>query len=50
VRRLDADRRPLRVLRATPEEGEAHNARLDALDKACEGGSVWRRFEGNAAG
>jgi len=50
LRRLDADRRPLKVVTATPEEGEAHNARLDALDKACDGGSVWRRLEGDAAG
>ena len=50
LRRLDADRRPLKVVRATPEEGEAHSARMDALDKACDGGSVWRRLEGDAAG
>jgi DNA polymerase-3 subunit epsilon len=50
LRRLDADRRPLKVVGATAEEGEAHDARLDALDKACDGGSVWRRLEGDAAG
>ncbi len=49
VRRLNDDRRPLRVIRATQEEGEAHNARLDALDKACDGGSVWRRLEEQSA-
>ncbi len=49
LRRLDDDRRPLRVIRATQEEGEAHNARLDALDKACDGGSVWRRLEEQSA-
>ena len=49
LRRLDADRRPLRVIRATPEEGEAHETRLDALDKACDGGSVWRRLEKDAS-
>jgi DNA polymerase-3 subunit epsilon len=36
-----------RVLRATAEETRAHDARLDALDKAS-GGSLWRR-EGAAA-
>ena len=45
LRRVDAERPPLRVVRATAEEGEAHSARLDALDKACDSGSVWRRLE-----
>jgi len=49
LRRLNTDRRPLKVVRATPEEGEAHNDRLDALDKACDSGSVWRRLEADAA-
>ena len=49
LRRLNADRRPLKVVRATAEEGEAHNDRLDALDKACDSGSVWRRLEADAA-
>jgi DNA polymerase-3 subunit epsilon len=31
-----------RVLRATAQETLAHDARLDALDKAG-GGSLWRR-------
>ena len=50
LRRLDAGRSPLRVIRATPEEDEAHAALLDALDGACTDGSVWRRLEGDAAG
>jgi DNA polymerase-3 subunit epsilon len=49
LRRLNADRRPLKVVRATTEEGEAHNQRLDALDKSCDNGSVWRRLEADAA-
>jgi DNA polymerase-3 subunit epsilon len=49
LRRLDADRQPLKVVRATPEEGEAHDARLDVLDKACDSGSVWRRLEADVA-
>ncbi|MGB5442522.1 MAG: DNA polymerase III subunit epsilon [Gammaproteobacteria bacterium] len=45
LRRLDSARPPLRVIRATAEEDEAHQARLDALDRACDRGSVWRRPE-----
>jgi len=37
-------RRP-RVLRADADELAAHESRLDALDKAVQGGSVWRRLE-----
>lgn len=37
-------RRPV-VLRATPEEAELHDKRLDALDKAVGGQSIWRRLE-----
>ena len=37
-------RRP-RVLRADVGELAAHEQRLDALDKAAQGGSVWRRLE-----
>jgi DNA polymerase-3 subunit epsilon len=36
-------RRP-RVLRADDTEIAAHEQRLDALDKAAQGGSVWRRL------
>ena len=41
-------RRP-RVLRADTAEMAAHEKRLDALDKAAQGGSVWRRLEQPAA-
>jgi len=37
-------RRPV-VLRASPEEAELHDKRLDALDKAVGGQSIWRRLE-----
>ncbi|UPG84532.1 DNA polymerase III subunit epsilon [Luteibacter aegosomatis] len=37
-------RRPI-VLRASPEEAELHDKRLDALDKAVGGQSIWRRLE-----
>jgi DNA polymerase-3 subunit epsilon len=43
LRRLPAGRKPLRVIRADAAEGAAHAARLDAIDKVCEAGSVWRR-------
>jgi DNA polymerase-3 subunit epsilon len=45
IRRLPADRPPLRVIAASEEEQRAHLARLDAIDKACHGASVWRRLE-----
>lgn len=41
---LPADRPPLRVIRATPEEVAAHEAMLDLLDgRAEQGGSLWRQ-------
>lgn len=43
IRRLPPGRKPLRVIRADATECAAHAARLDAIDKACESGSVWRR-------
>lgn len=42
-------RRP-RVLRADAAELQAHEARLDALDKAAGGSSVWRRLLREDAG
>lgn len=41
VRRLPADRPPLRVVRATDAELQAHQRRLAAIDKASEGHCVW---------
>lgn len=38
-----------RVLRATSDETAAHASRLDALDRASDGGSMWRRSEGTRA-
>lgn len=43
LRRLPADRAPLRVIRATPEECARHEARLDAIAEACGNDVVWRR-------
>jgi DNA polymerase-3 subunit epsilon len=45
IQRLPADRRPLTVIRADAAELRAHAARLDAIDKVCDGASVWRRIE-----
>jgi hypothetical protein len=33
------------VVIADDAETQAHTARLDAIDKACHGSSVWRRLE-----
>ena len=41
-RPLSTDRTPLKVMRASESEIQAHEQRLDAIDKASEG-SVWRR-------
>lgn len=45
IRRLPADRPPLRVIRADPEELVAHGVHLDAIDRAHGGACVWRRLE-----
>jgi DNA polymerase-3 subunit epsilon len=45
IQRVAADRRPLPVIRADDAEMQAHQDRLDAIDKACGGNSVWRRLE-----
>ena len=45
IQRLVADRPPLKVIIADDAECEAHSARLDAIDKVCDGTSVWRRLE-----
>ena len=45
IQRLASDRAPLRVIRASEAECQAHNARLQAIEKACDGNSVWRQLE-----
>ena len=42
IRRLPRDRHPLPVIRASAEELERHEARLDELDHSA-GGSLWRK-------
>lgn len=44
-RRLPEGRRPLPVIRATPEELARHQAKLAVLDKAAGGTSLWRTFD-----
>ena len=43
ARTVPVDRPPLRVIRATLDELEAHERLLDLLDKRARGGSLWRR-------
>lgn len=43
VRKLSAKRSPLKVIRATAEELQAHEQRLDAIDKVSQEGCLWRR-------
>ncbi len=43
VRRLSADRAPLRVVRARDDELSAHQERLVAIDKSSDGQCVWLR-------
>ena len=44
VIRLDDDRAPVPVVRATSAELAAHERYLDNLDQAAEAGAVWRRL------
>jgi len=43
IRRLDANRLPTRVIMPTEEELALHESRLDAVDKSCDDGAIWRR-------
>ncbi|OOZ36270.1 DNA polymerase III subunit epsilon [Solemya velesiana gill symbiont] len=45
IRRLDGERLALRVVPAEGPDLEAHEARLDTLDKAVGGKCVWRSSE-----
>jgi DNA polymerase-3 subunit epsilon len=45
IRRVDADRPRLRVVKATEEELMLHRRRLEVIDRVS-GGSLWRRLEG----
>lgn len=41
IRKLDSNRKPLKIIRATETELAAHEARLAEIDKAAEQGCVW---------
>ncbi len=43
IRRLDQARQPLRVVMASTAELEAHEQRLQEIDKASGGQTLWRR-------
>ena len=43
IRRLSAARPALLICHASDEELARHEARLDQLDRAAEGGSLWRK-------
>ena len=45
IRRLPADRRPLRVVRASDQEDEAHQAMLDVV-AAAGGQALWHTLDG----
>lgn len=44
IRRVSADREPLRVILPTDAELRAHEARLDAVGAASSGGCVWHKL------
>lgn len=43
IKRLSADRQPLKVIKALADELQAHNIRLDEIDKASAGHCLWRK-------
>ncbi|MGI1678122.1 MAG: DNA polymerase III subunit epsilon [Cellvibrionaceae bacterium] len=45
IRRIDSNRSPLTVVMATDEEIAAHEEKLNAVDKASGGQSLWRQLE-----
>jgi DNA polymerase III subunit epsilon len=50
IRRLRSDRPPLRVVRASDIEIQAHHQRLAAIDKASENRCVWLHLESDPQG
>lgn len=45
IRRLPASRQAGRIIRATPEELEAHIARLEAVAKSAGGPALWQQLQ-----
>ena len=48
IRRLAAERSPLKVVPASTEELAAHQARLEAIEKGAAGGCLWRRLDSSS--
>ncbi len=46
IRRLAADRPPLKVCRASAAELDVHSQQLETIDKRSDGLCVWKRLEG----
>ena len=44
-RKFDPNRPPLRIVAATADELESHEACLNEIDEASDGGSLWRRLD-----
>ncbi|MDB4410015.1 DNA polymerase III subunit epsilon [Gammaproteobacteria bacterium] len=49
IQRVAADRQPLRIIRASESECQAHEQRMAAIEKTCGGDSVWRRLESDSS-
>ena len=47
VKKIKRSRTPLKVIKATAEELERHNDKLDQLDEASETGCIWKQLELN---
>lgn len=46
IRRVEGQRKKLKIVVANKEELDAHQERLEAIDKASDGGCVWRQSDG----
>jgi len=49
IQRVAVDRQPLRIIRASESECQAHEQRMAAIEKTCGGDSVWRRLESDSS-
>ena len=48
LKRVDSDRSPLKVVTASDDELEAHEAMLQRLDKNSDGSCLFRKVDGGA--
>lgn len=44
--RIDADRKPFKIIEPSPEELQAHRERLEKLEEISADGCIWNRIEG----